>query len=220
MGANESIQSASLASSSSSVKAYRDILIKQKKELYKDPPALPPPQPRVHQKRAGEMRRAADGTLRCEEFPDFRPNRTPAQILKAGSFGGTYFRPIESAVTQQSYGPEVLDEFPKEWFKGLKQSQLRSKTYRPELNKWGVKCGGSLGMGESSGWIAEIDPYGWFQWYCRFYLGRRSDDDERQIGRWKSGTYSDCEALSGVVSETWCAQVMDPRVVSDLSCSP
>ena len=44
--------------------------------------------------------------------------------------------------------------------------------------------GGNLDMWESSGWITNIDPYGWFQWYCRFYLGRRTSDDERQIDRW------------------------------------
>ena len=41
-------------------------------------------------------------------------------------------------------------------------------------------------MWETSGWIKEIDPYGWFMWYCRFYLGRRCHDDQRQIGRWKN----------------------------------
>jgi hypothetical protein len=44
--------------------------------------------------------------------------------------------------------------------------------------------GGNLDMWEYSWWITEIDPYGWFQWYCIFYLGRRSTDDERQIKRW------------------------------------
>lgn len=53
-----------------------------------------------------------------------------------------------------------------------------------DVNTYNVKCGGSLEMWESSGWIAKQDPYGWFQWYCRFYLGRRTDDDQRQISRW------------------------------------
>ena len=56
-----------------------------------------------------------------------------------------------------------------------------------DVNRYRVKCGGSLGMWESSGWISALDPYGWFQWYCRFYLGRRCTDDERQIQRWLGG---------------------------------
>lgn len=53
-----------------------------------------------------------------------------------------------------------------------------------DVNTYNVKCGGSLEMWETSGWIAKQDPYGWFHWYCRFYLGRRTDDDTRQISRW------------------------------------
>lgn len=63
-------------------------------------------------------------------------------------------------------------------------SSLTSVTYKNSVNKYGVKCGGSLGMWESSGWITDCDPYGWFQWYCRFYQGRRCADDARQISRW------------------------------------
>ena len=62
------------------------------------------------------------------------------------------------------------------------------KNYDPTVNTYKVKCGGDLEMWESSGWIKEVDPYGWFMWYCRFYLGRRCEDDERQIGRWKNCT--------------------------------
>merc|ERR1712025_882347 len=61
---------------------------------------------------------------------------------------------------------------------------MGSQVYRKHINKYGVKCGGSLGMWESSGWISDSDPYGWFQWYCRFYNGRRCEDDSRQISRW------------------------------------
>ena len=119
------------------------------------------------------------------DFPDFRPNLTPAEVLALGSFGGTYFRPITSAVTGESYkSREVLAEFPKDWFAGLDlKTQVTSRTYDKNVNQYGVKCGGSLDMWEGSGWISPIDPYGWFQWYCRFYRGRRSTDDERQIKR-------------------------------------
>lgn len=107
-------------------------------------------------------------------------------VMRAGSFGGTYFRSIVSAVTNVRYsGQEVLkDTCPKEWISGIPLSNLTSMNYRPAVNKYGVKCGGSLGMWESSGWIVDSDPYGWFQWYCRFYQGRRCSDDARQISRW------------------------------------
>ncbi|XP_041462574.1 uncharacterized protein LOC121413715 [Lytechinus variegatus] len=130
-------------------------------------------------------KRNAKGELVFQDYPEMRPNMTPKEVLQAGSFGGTYFRPIKSSVTGEKYSG-VWKELPKNWLEGLDISkQVASSPYRAEVNTYKVKCGGSLEMWESSGWIDKQDPYGWFMWYCRFYLGRRTADDERQVGRWK-----------------------------------
>ena len=60
-----------------------------------------------------------------------------------------------------------------------------SSYYDVSINKYDVKCGTSLRFWENKGWIDKIDPYGWFQWYLRYWLTKRSLDDERQINRWK-----------------------------------
>lgn len=120
------------------------------------------------------------------DFKEFRPNLTPAEVMQRGSFGGTYWRPIYSGVTGQKLSGQ-WKEFPKSWYKGLsvKEELTRSwNNYSKSTNRYGVKCGGTLDMWESSGWISTEDPYGWYQWYCRFYLGRRTSDDARQIKRW------------------------------------
>ena len=121
-----------------------------------------------------------------KDYPEFKPNLTPQQVLKMGSFGGTYFRPIYSSVTKKHYKSEdVIKEYPKSWFKGIDiDKMVTSSDYDKKVNKYKVKCGSSLEAWESSGWIHEQDPYGWFQWYCYYKKGRRTDDDERQIGRW------------------------------------
>jgi len=180
-----------------STKQYHNRLLKQKKDLYKDPPAPPPDHIDIEEEKCPLPKRdkqTGEVTFACGEdtdikhlLRDFHPNRTPEEILRAGSFGGTYFRPIVSAVTNISYNAsDVLnDSVDPKWIEGLdKKTMLTSSTYRASVNKFGVKCGGSLGMWESSGWISDADPYGWFQWYCRFYQGRRCSDDVRQIQRW------------------------------------
>ena len=95
------------------------------------------------------------------------------------------WRPISSGVTGETY-KEQWKEFPAEWFHGLTPSKHLARSwnkYDSSVNTYKVKCGGTLDMWESSGWISHLDPYGWFQWYCRFYLGRRTTDDSRQIAR-------------------------------------
>mmetsp|Transcript_65881 Transcript_65881/g.146371 ORF Transcript_65881/g.146371 Transcript_65881/m.146371 type:complete len:253 (-) Transcript_65881:42-800(-) len=116
----------------------------------------------------------------------FRPTLTPAEVLQAGAFGGTYFRDIDSAVTGKRH-TNAWKDLPGSWFKGL---DIATQVARPwnqydaSVNKYGAKCGNTLEDWENAGWIMAQDPYGWFQWYCRFFLGRRTDDDARQIQRW------------------------------------
>lgn len=165
---------------------YRSRIISQKKELFKDPPSMPPTS-EVLPTRQSAPKRRPDGEFVFADHPNFRPNLSPKEVLQSGAFGGTYFRPIVSAVTGEKL-KNVHKEFPNDWFEGLDMAkQVTSSTYDANVNKYKVKCGGSLGMWESSGWISEIDPYGWFQWYCRFFEGRRSTDDKRQIDRWAKG---------------------------------
>ena len=123
--------------------------------------------------------------LKFDDFPEFKPNLSPKQVLQLGSFGGTYFRPIESGVTGESYGAEVWKELPGDWLEGLDvERQVASPEYDKEVNRYRVRSGASLEEWEDKGWIVVQDPYGWFQWYCRFYQGRRTEDDQRQVGRW------------------------------------
>jgi len=125
-----------------------------------------------------------NGHLVFSDYPEFKPNLSPKQIFQMGSFGGTYFRPIDSSVTNRHHA-NVHKEFPSDWFKGLNESKMvTSSSCYETLNKYGVRAGSSLKDWEDSKWIIEQDPYGWFQWYCRFYLGRRTKDDQRQVTRW------------------------------------
>jgi hypothetical protein len=102
--------------------------------------------------------------------PDLRPELTPAVMLKLGVFGGKYLT-------------ECRDEFPASWFKGAKLSPERSN---PSLNFFGVHASQPLSVWRAKGWIHRDDPRGWFQWYCRYFQGRRMEDDSRQIRRWKA----------------------------------
>ena len=124
--------------------------------------------------------------VKFDDYPEFKPNLTPKQVLRMGSFGGTYFRDIHSSITGKNYkGKTVIKNLPDDWFKGMDiDKKITSSKYDKNVNKYKVKCGSKLEAWEKSGWIVEQDPYGWFQWYCRFYMGRRTDDDERQVKRW------------------------------------
>ena len=101
---------------------------------------------------------------------EFRPQLSPKQMLELGVFGGKYMS-------------DCTSEFPVDWFE---KARLCSEIHDPELNYFGVNASQTLAEWRRKGWISKEDPRGWFQWYCRYYMGRRCPDDERQIKRWKS----------------------------------
>jgi len=102
--------------------------------------------------------------------PGFAPELTPKQMLEMGVFGGKYMT-------------DCRDEFPKSWFA---HARLCHERHDPELNYFRINASQSLSIWRNKGWIYHEDPRGWFQWYCRYYMGRRCPDDERQIRRWKA----------------------------------
>ena len=102
--------------------------------------------------------------------PEFQPELTPKQMLELGVFGGKYMT-------------DCAAEFPEEWFAG---ARLCPDRHAAELNCFGVNASQPLSVWRDKGWIYHEDPRGWFQWYCRYYLGRRCPDDERQIRRWRA----------------------------------
>ena len=118
------------------------------------------------------------------DHPEFTPNLTPREIFLLGSFGGTYWRPIFSSVTGKSY-MDQWKEFPFLIDIDPNLMSLPWSKYDKDINRFKVKVGTTLEYWEKKGWIHPQDPYGWVQWYCRFYMGRRSLDDERQIKRWQ-----------------------------------
>jgi hypothetical protein len=138
---------------------------------------------RVNRFNGGETQKKRK--TKFKDYPDFRPNLTPRDMFTLGSFGGTYWRPIKSGVTGKSYKNEHV-KYPKSWWKGIPEAHLTSDTCDVSINKYKVSVGTSLEFWESKNWINKLHPYGWVQWYCDFYQGKRGSDDERQIQRWKN----------------------------------
>jgi hypothetical protein len=100
----------------------------------------------------------------------FKPQLTPRQMLRLGVFGGKYMT-------------DCRDEFPAGWFA---KAKLSPTGYDASLNFFGVRASKPLAYWHAKSWIHPDDPRGWFQWFCRYYMGRRGDDDERQIKRWRA----------------------------------
>ncbi len=102
--------------------------------------------------------------------PGFEPQLTPAEMLRLGVFGGKYMTDCRA-------------EFPADWFEGAK---LSPKGKDPSLNHFAVDASQPLSVWRAKGWIHPDDPRGWFQWYCRYFQGRRMQDDARQVSRWRA----------------------------------
>lgn len=103
--------------------------------------------------------------------PEFTPELAPKEMLALGVFGGKYMT-------------DCRDEFPADWFAG---ARLAADRRDKRLNFFGIDAGQSLAEWQRKGWIYADDPRGWFQWYCRYYQGRRlPDEDRRQIRRWRA----------------------------------
>jgi hypothetical protein len=103
--------------------------------------------------------------------PEFRPQLSPEQMLRLGVFGGKYMT-------------DCRKEFPSRWFK---KAKLSPDKHDPSLNYFKVSASQPLSVWREKGWIYPDDPRGWFQWYCRYFMGRRiPDEDKRQIARWKA----------------------------------
>lgn len=106
--------------------------------------------------------------------PDFQPELSPKEMLEMGVFGGRYMR-------------DCKKEFPKSWFKRAKLHPEGEPGHDENLNFFKVGASKPLQYWKFKGWINPIDPRGWFQWYCRYYYGRRIEkEDQRQIKRWRA----------------------------------
>ena len=103
--------------------------------------------------------------------PEFKPELTPGQMLALGVFCGKYMN-------------DTRREFPKSWFK---RAKLSPSGRNCSLNYFGVDASQPLSVWQNNGWLHPDDPRGWFQWYCRYFMGRRMpEEDNRQIKRWKA----------------------------------
>lgn len=124
--------------------------------------------------------------------PEFKPDLTPKEMLELGVFGGKYMT-------------DCGNEFPKSWFK---KAKLCPEKHDAKLNYFKVNASQPLSVWQRKGWIYHEDPRGWFQWYCRYYLGRRiPEEDKKQIARWKA-------------IKRHIAQIKKNCKKGDLSCRP
>lgn len=154
-----------------------------------------------------------------KDYPEFKPNLSPREMFKLGSFGGTYWRPIKSKFYDIKL-KNAHKKYPNSWWSGIPTEHLTTPfdEYDKSINKYGVKVGTTLKFWESKNWIKKIHPYGWVQWYCDFFMGKRSEDDERQIKRWKGVAGERGRFMRFLVTQilkkkkTWNDETVSPKI--------
>lgn len=104
----------------------------------------------------------------------FKPEYTPIEMMKMGIFGGAYFAKADT------------DDFKDMNENIVKMAKTQVGPFDANNNYFKVKAGLSIADWRKAGWVFDEDPLGWFQWYCRYYSGRRHMRDEHQINRWLS----------------------------------
>lgn len=125
----------------------------------------------VHDKMQKNYRYVLTAPMGKNLHPDFTPELTPKEMLELGVFGGKYMS-------------DCQNEFPKNWFN---KAKICPERHDPQLNFFKINASQPLSVWQKKGWIHPADPRGWFQWYCRYYMGRRIPAyDEIQIRRWKN----------------------------------
>jgi len=141
---------------------------------------------KIYNMTGGALPKKVGGRYYFKDYPEFKPNLSPREMFKLGSFGGTYWRPIKSKVIGKEL-KNLHKKYPKSWWKGIPENHLTLPfdKYDKTINKYGVKVGTTLDFWESKGWIKKHHPYGWVHWYCDFFMGKRGEDDERQVKRWQ-----------------------------------
>ena len=111
---------------------------------------------------------------------EFYPNLSPKEVIEVGAFGGCYFGLSIEEGTTYNY-KELFDYH----FRGLDTSLYLGETYKPKLNAFKIRSGMSYKYWKEKGWMHKRDPYGWFEWWCKYDSGLRGEDDNRQISRWQ-----------------------------------